>query len=59
MTWRHHRHSLHQRGVRHSNRPQCRWIRFRPHAGYTLPILASACANMIAAGIVAGTSKAS
>jgi MFS transporter, OFA family, oxalate/formate antiporter len=26
---------------------------------YTLPILASACANMIAAGIVAGTSKAS
>ena len=25
---------------------------------YTLPILASACANMIAAGIVAGTSKA-
>jgi OFA family oxalate/formate antiporter-like MFS transporter len=55
---RHHRHPLHPRGGRHADRPERRRLRL-PQPQYSLPILASVCMNIIAAGIVAATSKAS
>jgi hypothetical protein len=52
-----HRHSLHQRGARHPDRPSAAGFAFDLSHSYTVPILVSAAVNIIAAIIVAATPK--
>jgi len=54
---RHHRYSLHQCGVRHPDRSSAAGFAFDLGHSYTVPILASAGANIVAAIIIASTSK--